>query len=63
METFRVIYKVLAGVAVGYTVHKLLEDKSNKLVHDGGGLNAFTVGAGQMGISMTVGCIAARVLG
>ena len=63
METFRTMYKLFAGIAVGYTVHRLLEDKANELVEDGGIVNAFAIGAGQMGIAMTAGHVAARVLG
>ena len=63
METFKIMYKLFAGVTVFYTVHQLLEDKANELVDEGGIVNAFAVGAGQAGISMAAGTIAARVLG
>ena len=50
-------YKIFAGGSAMYTTYRLLEKKTEELVLDGNEsiLNAFTIGAGQMAISMAVG--------
>ncbi len=50
-------YKMFAGGTAMYTTYRLLEKKTEELVLDGNEsiLVAFTIGAGQMAISMAVG--------
>ena len=63
IEDFRNIYKIVAGVSAGYVAFRVLDEKCTGLVDDGGAVDAFTVGAGHMGLSMTTGIIVAKTLG
>lgn len=63
IEEIKNIYKIWAGVSAWYVAYRLLDEKCNDLVADGNVLNAFTLGAGQMGLSMTAGVIVAETLG
>ena len=59
MNVVKIVTGILAGASVGYTTYRLLEEKTDELVEDGGMINAFIVGAGHMGLSITAGVIAA----
>ena len=56
-------YKMFVASSAAYTTHKLLDKKADELVQEGGGLNAFIIGAGQMAISIAVGVEAAQAIG
>ena len=62
MNKVKLINGVFIGVTVGYTTFMLLNDKSDELVHEGGMLQAFTVGAGQMGLAIAAGVMAAKTV-
>ena len=63
MDYFVNVYKVLAGGSAMYTTYKLLDDKTDEIViKDGNMLGAFTIGAGQMALSMAVGVAVAATL-
>ena len=62
MNKFTMVYRVLTAVSVTYTTYKLLDEKTNELLHDGGVLSACTIGAGQMGISIAAGLLAATTI-
>ena len=62
MNTFKLIFKVFVGATVSYTTFKLLAEKADELLDDGGMLGAFTVGAGQMGLAIAAGLIAAEAI-
>ena len=57
IDYFVKAYKIFAGGSAMYTTYRLLEKKTDELVLDGDEsiLGAFTIGAGQMAISMAVG--------
>lgn len=49
-------YKIFAGGSAMYTTYRLLDKKTDELViEDESILGAFTIGAGQMALSMAVG--------
>lgn len=54
----RVGFKLWAGVSTGYFVYKITEEKARELAQKGNILNAFTIGAGQMGLSLIAGQLA-----
>lgn len=56
-------YKILAGGSAMYTTYKLLDKKTDEIViEDESILGAFTIGAGQMALSMAVGVAVAAAL-
>ena len=59
----RLGYKMFVAGSAGYTTYKLLDKKADELVQEGGVLNAFIIGAGQMAISIAVGVKAAQAIG
>lgn len=61
-KIFNDVYKVFTGVAAGYLAMKLLDEKTDDLLLDGGGANAFMIGAGQGAISMAVGVAVAKTI-
>ena len=49
-------YKIFAGGSAMYTTYRLLDNRTDELViEDESILGAFTIGAGQMALSMAVG--------
>lgn len=61
MDSILVCKMFVAGAA-GYTTNKLLDKKADELIQEGGVLNAFLMGAGQMAISIAVGVKVARTI-
>ena len=56
IDYFVKAYKIFAGGSAMYTTYRLLDKKTDELViEDESILGAFTIGAGQMALSMAVG--------
>lgn len=62
IKKVRIVYKWWVGISSGYVAYKLLSKKTDELVPDGGALNAFTLGAGEAGVSMAVGIVVATIV-
>ena len=63
IDYFVKAYKIFAGGSAMYTTYKLLDKKTDELViEDESILGAFTIGAGQMALSMAVGVAVAMTL-
>lgn len=56
-------YKMFVAGSAAYTTNKLLDKKTDELIQEGGALNAFLIGAGQMAISIAVGVKVAKAIG
>ena len=62
MNKIKMGLRVLTAIAVCYTTQQMLEKKADELLDNGGMLNAFTIGVGQMGLSITAGMVAATIM-
>ena len=63
IDYFVKAYKIFAGGSAMYTTYRLLDKKTDELViEDESILGAFTIGAGQMALSMAVGVAVAMTL-
>ena len=63
IDYFVKAYKIFAGGSAMYTTYKLLDKKTDEIViEDESILGAFTIGAGQMALSMAVGVAVAMTL-
>ena len=62
METFgkvvRIGFKMFAGFAAGYFVHRMINDKAEELIDEGGAANAFLIGAGEAAVVASVASLA-----
>lgn len=57
-----IVGRFLIGATVAYGVGKMLEEKTNELIEDGGVVNAVTIGAAQGLISAATGALVAAVI-
>ena len=63
IDYFVKAYKIFAGGSAMYTTYRLLDKKTDELVIENESiLGAFTIGAGQMALSMAVGVAVAMTL-
>ena len=62
MEKFEKIvvigFKVFSAVAAGYFVHRMVKDKADELIENGGVANAFMIGAGEGAVVTTAATLA-----
>lgn len=57
-----IVGRFLIGATVAYGVNKMLDEKTNELIEDGGGVNAATIAAAQGLISVATGSLVAAVI-
>ena len=57
-----IVGRCLIGATVAYGVNKMLDEKTNELIEDGGVVNAATIGAAQGLISVATGALVAAVI-
>lgn len=57
-----IVGRILIGATVSYGVYKMLDEKTNELIEEGGVVNAVTVGAAQGLISTATGALVAGVI-
>lgn len=57
-----IVGRFLIGATVAYGVNKMLDEKTNELIEDGGVVNAATIGAAQGLISVATGALVAAVI-
>ena len=57
-----IVGRFLIGATVAYGVNKMLDEKTNELIDDGGVVNAVTICAAQGLISTATGALVAGVI-
>lgn len=57
-----IVGRCLIGATVAYGVYKMLDEKTDELIEDGGVVNAFAIGAAQGAISAATGALVAVVM-
>lgn len=55
--------KVIVAISAGWFVHRMLEDKADELIQDGGMINAFAIGCGETAIVLTAATLAFHIAG
>ena len=51
-------FKLFAAVAAGYFVHRMVDDRAQELIDDGGVVNAVMVGAGEGAVIVAASTLA-----
>jgi hypothetical protein len=55
-------FKIFAAFAAGYFVHRMVDDKANELVQDGGVVNAMLIGAGEGAVIAAASILAYHIV-
>lgn len=53
---------IFTGVSAAYYVYKATNEKADELVRNGGVVNAFFIGAGQVALSMAAGLATVMIM-